>query len=89
MTMESIDLNSDLGESYGAWRMGDDAAMIELVTSANVACGFHAGDPAGILHTVKVAVGRGVVVGAHVSYPTVPASGGATWTSRRRISPLM
>jgi UPF0271 protein len=69
MTMESIDLNSDLGESYGAWRMGDDAAMIELVTSANVACGFHAGDPAGILHTVKVAVGRGVAIGAHVSYP--------------------
>ena len=64
MTMESIDLNSDLGESYGAWRMGDDAAMIELVTSANVACGFHAGDPAGILHTVKVAVGRGVAIGA-------------------------
>ena len=41
-----MDINSDLGESYGAWRMGDDAAMLDIVTSANVACGFHAGDPA-------------------------------------------
>ena len=45
--MVSIDLNSDLGESYGAWKMGDDQAMLEIVSSANVACGFHAGDPAG------------------------------------------
>ena len=73
--MESIDLNSDLGESYGAWRMGDDAAMIELVTSANVACGFHAGDPAGILRTVKAAAERGVAIGAHVSYPDLAGFG--------------
>lgn len=46
-----MDINSDLGESFGAWRMGDDAAMLDIVTSANVACGFHAGDPAGILQT--------------------------------------
>ncbi len=54
-----MDINSDLGESYGAWRMGDDAAMLDIVTSANVACGFHAGDPAGILHTLRAAAARG------------------------------
>lgn len=66
--MTSIDLNSDLGESFGHWKMGDDAAMLELVTSANIACGFHAGDPEGILRTLKSAAARGVVVGAHVGY---------------------
>jgi UPF0271 protein len=64
-----IDLNSDLGEGYGAWKMGDDATMLSLVSSANVACGFHAGDPATILATLKEAARRGVAVGAHVSYP--------------------
>lgn len=64
----NIDLNSDLGESLGAWRMGDDAAMLSLVSSANVACGFHAGDPAGILRTLRQAKERGVVIGAHVAY---------------------
>jgi len=63
-----IDLNSDLGESFGAWRMGDDAAMLGLVSSANVACGFHAGDPAGLLATLRQAAQRGVAVGAHVAY---------------------
>lgn len=67
--MTSIDLNSDLGESYGAWKMGDDAAMLGIVSSANIACGFHAGDPLGIRQTVKAAVENGVVIGAHVSYP--------------------
>ena len=67
--MISIDLNSDLGESFGAWRMGDDAAMLAIVSSANIACGFHAGDPAGLYRTVRDAVGRGVAIGAHVSYP--------------------
>ncbi|WP_234187751.1 LamB/YcsF family protein [Shinella sp. NM-101] len=67
--MAAIDLNSDLGESYGAWRMGDDAAMLAVVSSANIACGFHAGDPAGIYRTVRAAAKNGVVVGAHVSYP--------------------
>jgi len=64
----NIDLNSDLGESLGAWRMGDDAAMLSLVSSANVACGFHAGDPAGILRTLRQAKERGVAIGAHVAY---------------------
>lgn len=66
--MARIDLNSDLGESFGPWRMGDDAAMLGLVSSANVACGFHAGDPAGILTTLRAAAERGVCVGAHIGY---------------------
>ncbi|MDQ0322129.1 UPF0271 protein [Pararhizobium capsulatum DSM 1112] len=66
--MTSIDLNSDLGEGFGPWPMGDDNAMLGIVTSANIACGFHAGDPAGILKVLKVAAERGVVVGAHVGY---------------------
>ncbi|MDR0225565.1 MAG: LamB/YcsF family protein [Burkholderiaceae bacterium] len=70
-----MDLNSDLGESLGAWRMGDDAAMLDIVSSANVACGFHGGDPAGILETLKAAQGRGVMVGAHVSYPDLVGFG--------------
>ena len=65
----AIDLNCDMGESYGAWRMSDDKAMLAVVSSANVACGFHAGDPAGIYRTVKAAAENGVVIGAHVSYP--------------------
>ena len=73
--MKTIDLNSDLGESYGTWAMGDDAAMIDIVSSANVACGFHAGDPAGILRTLKVAAQQGVAVGAHVSYPDIVGFG--------------
>ncbi|TCO80856.1 UPF0271 protein [Plasticicumulans lactativorans] len=64
-----IDLNSDLGEGYGAWKMGDDATMLGIVSSANVACGFHAGDPLTILTTVREAAARGVAIGAHVSYP--------------------
>ena len=63
-----MDLNSDMGESFGAWAMGDDAAMLEIVTSANIACGFHAGDPAGLLDTLRAAAARGVAVGAHVGY---------------------
>ncbi|WP_449431482.1 LamB/YcsF family protein [Pseudomonas putida] len=73
--MPAIDLNSDLGESFGAWSMGDDAAMLEVVTSANVACGFHAGDPAGILRTLQAAAERGVAIGAHVSYPDLVGFG--------------
>ncbi|WP_275788660.1 LamB/YcsF family protein [Pararhizobium gei] len=67
--MSAIDLNSDLGESYGAWAMGDDVSMLSVVSSANVACGFHAGDPSGILKTIRAAAAKGVVIGAHVSYP--------------------
>jgi len=70
-----LDLNSDLGEGYGRWTLGDDAAMLEVVTSANVACGFHAGDPATIDRTVRTAVERGVAVGAQVSYPDLVGFG--------------
>ncbi|WAJ38236.1 LamB/YcsF family protein [Pseudomonas sp. GOM7] len=73
--MPSIDLNSDLGESFGQWSMGDDAAMLDIVTSANVACGFHAGDPAGILRTLKAAAAKGVTIGAHVAYPDLVGFG--------------
>lgn len=66
--MAHIDLNADLGESFGPWPMGDDAAMLGVVTSANIACGFHAGDPAGILRTLREAAARGVSVGAHIGY---------------------
>ena len=70
-----MDLNSDLGEGYGRWALGDDAALLEVVTSANVACGFHAGDPATIDRTVRAAVERGVAVGAQVSYPDLVGFG--------------
>lgn len=64
----SVDLNADLGEGFGAWELGDDEAMLGLVTSANVACGFHAGDPALLLRTCREAAARGVHIGAQVSY---------------------
>jgi UPF0271 protein len=64
-----IDLNADLGEGFGPWPMGDDAALLDLVSSANVACGFHAGDPLIMLRTVERAKARGVDVGAHVGFP--------------------
>ena len=67
--MVAIDLNSDLGESFGVWRLGDDEAMLELVTSANVACGFHAGDPSTLRRVCNAAVHNGVAIGAQVSYP--------------------
>jgi UPF0271 protein len=63
-----IDLNADLGEGFGMWRLGDDAALLSIVTSANVACGFHAGDPLIISTTCEAAAARGVAIGAQVSY---------------------
>jgi 5-oxoprolinase (ATP-hydrolysing) subunit A len=63
-----IDLNADLGEGFGVWQLGDDDAMLGIVTSANVACGFHAGDPAGLLSVCRLAAERGVRIGAQVSY---------------------
>ncbi|HEY9292975.1 MAG TPA: 5-oxoprolinase subunit PxpA [Microlunatus sp.] len=64
----SIDLNADLGESFGRWQLGDDTAMLELITSANVAAGFHAGDPRTLRSTCADAVRGGVVIGAQVGY---------------------
>lgn len=72
---KNIDLNSDLGESFGQWTMGDDAAILQIVSSANVACGFHAGSPAGILETLRAAKAQGVAVGAHVAYPDLVGFG--------------
>jgi UPF0271 protein len=63
-----IDLNADVGESFGAWTLGDDDAMLGVVTSANVACGFHAGDPLTLRTTCRYAAERGVAVGAQVGY---------------------
>ncbi len=73
--MHRIDFNCDMGEGYGAWRMGDDVALLDHVTSANVACGFHAGDPATIRRTVKAAVTKGVAIGAHPSLPDLQGFG--------------
>ena len=64
----TIDLNCDLGESFGAWQMGNDAAMIDLATSVNIACGFHAGDADTMRKTVQLAKTRGVSIGAHPGY---------------------
>ena len=63
-----IDLNSDLGEGFGAWSMGDDAAMMEIVSTANIACGFHAGDPQIMRRTIDIARDRKIAVGAHPGY---------------------
>jgi 5-oxoprolinase (ATP-hydrolysing) subunit A len=64
----SIDLNADLGEGFGVWRLGDDDAMLGIVTSANIACGFHAGDPAGLLRVCRQATERRVRIGAQVRH---------------------
>lgn len=67
--MRSIDINADLGEGYGPWSMGDDSAMLDIVTSANLACGGHASDPETMYRTLCLARERGICVGAHPSYP--------------------
>jgi UPF0271 protein len=64
-----------MGESYGAWKMGDDAGIMPLITSANIACGFHGGDPATIRKTVRLAVDNGVAIGAHPSLPDIQGFG--------------
>lgn len=70
-----IDLNADLGEGFGPWRMGDDEALLAIVSSANVACGFHAGDPLIMDRTVRTALAQGVDVGAHVGFPDLVGFG--------------
>jgi UPF0271 protein len=70
-----INLNADLGEGYGPWKMGDDAAMLDIVASANVACGGHAGDADTMRRTLRLASERGVSVGAHPSYPDLQGFG--------------
>ena len=66
--MTTVDLNADVGESFGRWQLGDDEAMLSVVTSANVACGFHAGDPSVLLSVCRQAAAAGVAVGAQVGY---------------------
>ncbi|MFC4821214.1 LamB/YcsF family protein [Dokdonella ginsengisoli] len=72
---QRIDLNSDIGESFGAWTMGDDAGVLAHVSSANIACGFHAGDPDTMRRTVELAARAGVAIGAHVSLPDLQGFG--------------
>jgi len=78
--MLSIDLNCDMGESFGAWRMGNDAELMNYVSSVNVACGFHAGDASVMRKTVEAALEKGVAIGAHPSFPDLQGFG------RRRMS---
>jgi 5-oxoprolinase (ATP-hydrolysing) subunit A len=73
--MPSIDLNCDIGESFGAWTMGQDAQVMPWITSANIACGFHAGDFTTMQHTVALAKQHGVAIGAHVSLPDLQGFG--------------
>lgn len=70
-----IDLNSDLGEGFGNWPLGDDEALLDIVSSANVACGFHAGDPSVLRRVTEQAAERGVVIGAQVGYRDLPGFG--------------
>ncbi|OYX42154.1 MAG: hypothetical protein B7Z02_13155 [Rhodobacterales bacterium 32-67-9] len=70
-----VDLNSDMGEGFGPWPMGDDAALLKIVTSANIACGFHAGDPDVMARTMRLAVENGVGIGAHPGFPDLQGFG--------------
>ena len=74
-----MDLNADLGEGFGIWRLGDDEALLDVITSANVACGFHAGDPGTMRRICAMAAARDVAIGAQVSYRDLAGFG------RRRI----
>ena len=76
----SLDVNVDMGESYGRWQLGDDAAMMPYISSASIACGYHAGDPATMRRTVRSAVEHGVQIGAHISLPDLLGFG------RRRMA---
>ncbi len=71
----TVDLNADMGESFGAWKMGDDAALLDIVTSANIACGFHAGDPDVMFDTMRRAVANNVGIGAHPGFDDLAGFG--------------
>ncbi|MGH6834869.1 MAG: LamB/YcsF family protein [Methylocella sp.] len=79
--MRSVDLNCDCGEGFGAYRIGDDAAMLDIVTSVNVACGFHAGDPEIMAQTFRAAQAKGIAIGAHPGFPDL-------WGFGRRVLPF-
>ena len=76
--MPSIDLNSDLGESFGRWTLGQDAALMESISSCNIACGFHAGDPDVMRKTVRLAKEHGLAIGAHPGLPDLVGFGRRT-----------
>jgi len=73
--MISVDLNADLGESFGNYTIGNDSILMDWVTSANIACGFHAGDPVVIARTVRTAIKKGIAIGAHPGYPDMQGFG--------------
>lgn len=73
--MQSIDLNCDMGESFGAWTMGNDAALMSYISSANIACGFHAGDAGTMRATAEMAIQNGVAIGAHPGFPDLQGFG--------------
>lgn len=73
--MNPINLNADLGESFGAWTMGSDAELLQVILSANIACGFHAGDPVVMRETVRLAIANGVSLGAHPAFPDLQGFG--------------
>jgi UPF0271 protein len=75
MKQKRINLNADLGESFGPWKMGNDSALLQIVKSANVACGFHAGDPLVMQHTVRLCLVENVSIGAHPSFPDLQGFG--------------
>jgi len=76
----TVDLNSDMGEGFGPWKMGDDVALLDIITSANIACGFHAGDPDVMARTMGMAIEKGVGIGAHPGFDDLRGFG------RRRLS---
>ncbi len=73
--MPSVDLNADMGESFGPWKMGDDESLLKIITSANIACGFHAGDPDVMAKTMALAAQNGVGIGAHPGFPDLQGFG--------------
>ena len=78
--VKTVDLNSDMGEGFGPWKMGDDAALLDVITSANIACGMHAGDPDVMAKTMRMAVDKGVGIGAHPGFDDLRGFG------RRRLA---
>lgn len=77
--MPCVDLNCDLGEGFGVYTMGQDEAILDFVTSGNIACGFHAGDPATMRRTVRLALDKGVAIGAHPGLPDLTGFGRREW----------
>ncbi len=73
--MPHVDLNADMGESFGPWKMGDDESLLKIITSANIACGFHAGDPDVMVQTMALAAENGVGIGAHPGFPDLQGFG--------------